>query len=628
MRSTIKAVALLFCLPLYSGTQSTDDAIIEEPFISSDEITSELTGHLINWVRHIDTSSCLSSYERSLIKEFIQEESPMNIYELQVVRKVPLEKLSCLIHRISEDKRPESQSFESGQNIFSLLSAFKKDSETEEDLNLSSIYSLARIRITPSETWRLGMMFEKDSGESFWHKNKGPEYISGYLQIRPIAPVIREVIIGDYRMTCGQGLLYNNYYRKGLTLSDNTLPKYPRNGMSAYQSLDENRAFRGIATRLSMGKYLYLQSGLSIRQLDASTDSMSHHVISFQRSGLHKTENQLMGKDAVRTYTLLSSIEIRKYSHQYALNFMYSRMEQPVGESEKLYRKHYLTGRTDIGVSLSYDLMFGSFNPFGEVTISQSFEPAILSGFLWSPHPSHQLSFVLRHLPSDFEHLNYQTLSHGTGINETGISLGLITRILPELSAEFNVDSHIRNWWSFQNSPHRRSDQVRVRIRYYRRKHFMTYCLFKYLRRNADIDDKNIQETITEHKAQLRFHHSLQVSKGVEWRSRLQLSWHRSVATSMGWLAYQELRYKPIGGRLSFTFRASKYNTANYDTRIYAYEIRPGNKFAIPSFSGSGYRVFINMNYKIGKWQLGFYHGYQQNENIRRNTGIFFQWRK
>ena len=47
---------------------------------------------------------------------------------------------------------------------------------------------------------------------------------------------------------------------------------------------------------------------------------------------------------------------------------------------------------------------------------------------------------------------------------------------------------------------------------------------------------------------------------------------------------YQNVKYKPIFSKLSFSVRYTFFNTESYNSRIYAYESDVLYKYSIPSF--------------------------------------------
>jgi hypothetical protein len=90
-----------------------------------------------------------------------------------------------------------------------------------------------------------------------------------------------------------------------------------------------------------------------------------------------------------------------------------------------------------------------------------------------------------------------------------------------------------------------------------------------------------------------------------EWifRSRLELVWYKKKGAGMeyGFLSFFDLLYKPLLKPWSGGVRIQYADTDGYDSRIYAYENDVLYSYAIPVFSGKGYRYYINMQLDLSK---------------------------
>jgi hypothetical protein len=74
-----------------------------------------------------------------------------------------------------------------------------------------------------------------------------------------------------------------------------------------------------------------------------------------------------------------------------------------------------------------------------------------------------------------------------------------------------------------------------------------------------------------------------------------------NAAPEFGYLASQDLDYSPRSSRLSGNFRLAYFNTASYNSRIYAYESDVLYSFAFGLYNGKGFRGYLNLKYKLAK---------------------------
>lgn len=60
----------------------------------------------------------------------------------------------------------------------------------------------------------MALTFEKDAGEVWIQKKgtKGFDYTSAYIEIEQLTPRLKKIILGDYQICIGQGLLVDNSF--------------------------------------------------------------------------------------------------------------------------------------------------------------------------------------------------------------------------------------------------------------------------------------------------------------------------------------------------------------------------------------------------------------------------------
>ena len=60
-----------------------------------------------------------------------------------------------------------------------------------------------------------------------------------------------------------------------------------------------------------------------------------------------------------------------------------------------------------------------------------------------------------------------------------------------------------------------------------------------------------------------------------------------------GYMFYQDIKYKPLFGKITFSSRYILFNTSTYDSRIYAYESDVLYGYSIPSYYGKEVRFTL-----------------------------------
>jgi hypothetical protein len=165
--------------------------------------------------------------------------------------------------------------------------------------------------------WALGLKAEKDAGEPVGgiHMPAGMDFYSGFLQYRKNG-FVRQVILGDYRVAFGHGLLCNQLYSAGNSPAGLYQPEETRI-VRPHTSLDEYYFFRGGAVSLRR-KSCWITMFGSIKPLNGNTTGTDPEtgkalsVSSIRATGLHNTLPLLEDRHALTEQTAGTNITWRK----------------------------------------------------------------------------------------------------------------------------------------------------------------------------------------------------------------------------------------------------------------------------------------------------------------------------
>src|SRR3546814_10613895 len=69
----------------------------------------------------------------------------------------------------------------------------------------------------------------------------------------------------------------------------------------------------------------------------------------------------------------------------------------------------------------------------------------------------------------------------------------------------------------------------------------------------------------------------------------------------LGLMAYHDVIYKPLSGKLSCNFRLAIFGIPSYNTRMYAYENDVLYGYSFPVYHNDGARAYVNARYRIGR---------------------------
>jgi hypothetical protein len=121
--------------------------------------------------------------------------------------------------------------------------------------------------------------------------------------------------------------------------------------------------------------------------------------------------------------------------------------------------------------------------------------------------------------------------------------------------------------------------------------------------RNERGDITNITKVVDTEDWFYRFNISYKISESIQLKNRVEYRTFKrgQEGQETGYLAYQDISYKPKSSPLSFTFRYALFETTSYDARIWAYESNVLYAFSIPAYFNRGTRTQFTLRYRVRK---------------------------
>ncbi len=115
---------------------------------------------------------------------------------------------------------------------------------------------------------------------------------------------------------------------------------------------------------------------------------------------------------------------------------------------------------------------------------------------------------------------------------------------------------------------------------------------------SLDVNEKFLEDVS---KQNYRLEVNWRLNRKFSFQNRMELvRYHKgSGCSESGYLAYQDINYAPLSSRISGNIRLAYFNTASYDSRVYAYEDDVLYGFSFGMYNGKGARSFLNLKYKL-----------------------------
>nr|ADI17789.1 hypothetical protein [uncultured Sphingobacteriales bacterium HF0130_33B19] len=447
-----------------------------------------------------------------------------------------------------------------------------------------------------------GITAEKDAGENFLGPNQpyGFDFYSAHLQIKNIGN-IKNIILGDYHLNFGQGLVMQSAMTFGKSSEVINIQK-SGNLIKAHTSSAENTFFRGSAIQIQPLDNIDIIAFFSIHKVDANiTDTLENNELAFssiEGSGMHRTESELMDKNAIRQNHFGTHLNYNHNQMNIGLSYYNTKIE---GEYEKKilnYNQFELNKNSNQNIGLDYQWLYKNINFFGEIARSENGGFGHVNGVMMGLDKTMSASLLYRDYQKDYQSQYSNAFSERSSQNEKGIYLGLEFTPNHKFKIRGYIDHYEFPWLRFGvNSPSRGNDYL-VQTDYRIRRGIKMYIRYKSEKKEAQLPASN--EIKDEIKNNFRFHINYQEKENWSFANRFEMSSiNFNNQKEKGYILYQDIKYKPLFSKISFSSRYILFNTPTYDTRIYAYESDILYGYSIPAYYGKGSKVYLVTKYNI-----------------------------
>lgn len=474
------------------------------------------------------------------------------------------------------------------------------------------------VRFRHAYGTRLSMGFtaEKDRGEEFFRGSNpyGFDFYSAHFALRNYNRTIKALVLGDYAVSFGQGLIMLTGFNYGKTIATVGIKRSGRM-LRPYTSVNEAVYLRGAAAQLALPANLELTAFASRAGRDGNTiqpdttdiedglDPEIREISALNLSGLHRTPREIENKNAVTQLNGGASLKWQRNNNHIAVNAVYTRLDKSILSREQSYARYYFSGNQLLNASVDYGIMLRNFHFFGESAFSDNGGIATLNGLILGLDRKADLAILHRYYARDYQTLTGNAFGESTGVrNEHGLYMGLELRPMRSwtLNGYFDVWQH--PWLRFNADAPSRGHEYRLRLTYVIRRKLTAIVEFRQKNREINFpnNDTALDFLVDTRLTQARFHIAHQVGKALELRTRLDVGSFDDGSGKLqtGMSVFQDILYRPMGFPLSFTTRFALFDTDGYAVRFYAFENNLLYNFSIPAYYNRGSRFYFNVRYR------------------------------
>lgn len=548
------------------------------------------------------------------------------VEELQTIPQIPSDKISLVSNFLAVSNSDQSRYnfkdilnagrstlFLKYKRILQEKKGYQTNDEGETPYIGTPDHYFARYRFDSGRAFRAGVTMEKDPGEAFFSgpNKEGFDFYSAYVYAEGIKPWLQTVVLGDYTISLGQGLILQNAFGTGKSVYTVDI-KSGGQVIRPYSSVNEVNFFRGGATTIKPTKNISTTLFYSNKKIDGTVRIDTNAVFDFgrftsiARGGLHRTENEIAKKGSITQENYGGRIEYKKGSFRLGLNHLTYQFSIPSEPQDAPYRLFTFTGDNLSATSIDYSYRYRNANLFGEISRTQNGGLAQLYSAIVSLDKTIDLAVSYRKYDKDYLSLEANSFSESTlPINEEGIYLGIENRIDNNWKFSAYIDYWRHPWLRFRVDAPSQGREFLFRLDYIKKRQYNIYLQYRFenKQRNSSAEGLKVDPIVDIYNHRARLHFSYNINKSIELRSRIEGStFDIDGNRTFGYALYQDIFIRPFQSPLSLNARFMLFDTDNFDNRIYTYENDLLYEFGIPFFQRQGMRTYLNFRYKIKRY--------------------------
>ena len=242
-----------------------------------------------------------------------------------------------------------------------------RNQRKKEDLG-TSYQCLLRYRLTKKNHYQYCLIASKAAGEPVWYGNALPMrgllgYWAGYAVYEWPQGLLRKLILGDYEVGVGQGLMLGAHFGMGKSQEVIKVMKSQNRGIKPMASFQRKASFRGVACSLAQEGYEWLIYG-SLRALDA-TLKKDFHIESLSGRGVaYRTLTCFDKRNVVKERMIGTSLIYRSKRNTFTLGVqaLYHDYSVPLNLGKGLGHTHFFHGNKNSNIGIFGSGIWRSFH--------------------------------------------------------------------------------------------------------------------------------------------------------------------------------------------------------------------------------------------------------------------------
>ncbi|MGR3810625.1 ComEA family DNA-binding protein [Jiulongibacter sp. NS-SX5] len=459
----------------------------------------------------------------------------------------------------------------------------------------------ARYRLQHPKDFSLGFIMEKDQGEP-----NIADYTTFHFQLKNKGK-IKNMILGDYQLQFGQGLIMSGGYAAGKGGEPIYTTRRSDLGIRPHNSVLEGGFLRGAAATYDGGE-VELTGFASISKRDASLNTSVEEredvFSSILVAGLHRTENEIAKKGVLTEQNYGLNAKYTFPGGHFGMTVVGTIFGNTIERNPREYARHEFKGTENIVAGPNFSYSWQNFNFFGEAARSSSGGWGAVGGFVSTLSPQLEWALNLRSYDKDFHSFYANAFGEASrNINEKGIYSGL--KYTPKKGYTFSAfyDKYRFPWLRYLVDAPSDGDDYLFRFTLKPTKKWLFYTQYHRERKQRNFPNN---ETVSDYlvdsyRENLLAHFETNLGKSFKSQTRLQYNsfTYEGLPRSNGYAIIQDIEGSV--GRWQLKSRVALFSTDDYNSRIYAYENDVLYTVSFPAYFGKGSRLYLVSRYSVNR---------------------------
>lgn len=453
---------------------------------------------------------------------------------------------------------------------------------------------------------RLSLNMEKDAGEPFFQAQQryGFDFNSAYLEINDLNKHVKKVVIGDYALQFGQGLVLWNGLSFGKGAWVGSVAKQAI-GLRGYSSMNESNFQRGTAVVLKFGAVEWIPF-VAFNRLSGKiilSDSSESQISTLSNTGLHRTPTEQSYRNAINQLFYGSHLNYKYKRLKIGVTYTNVKFGGQVVKGQSKRNEYDFEGNTLSQFGISYQNTYRNYYFFGESAFSFNRSWATINGLLVSLTPKYSFFMTYRNYAKDYHNYYAQSLGESSSVaNESGVYGGISFH--PNRKIEWNnyIDVYKHPWWKYRvDGPSTGADYFsQLTYSWYKKGRFTTRYRYRWKQENLVLpkSKKTILTNVVKQQLRMDYQYKLNDIWTIRTRGELSLFEKEHSSKSSGFLVYQDVFWKGLR-KLALNCRVAYFDTDDYDSRMYAYENDVLYASSFPVYYDKGIRSYLNVRWKL-----------------------------